>query len=91
MSLDELREIMTDPDTLMEFAVRMCADANGIDPSTIRGAIVTFNAPDRKHPELMHTYVLAPVSAPAVERLRVLQEAVAQVEEEIRVRDEQIH
>ncbi|MGW1675961.1 hypothetical protein [Saccharopolyspora sp. NPDC002376] len=91
MSLDQLREIMTDPAMLMEYAVRAYADANGVDPSSIRGAVVTFTAPDREFPELMHNYMITPVESAPPERLRTLREAVAQVEEEIRTYDEQMY
>lgn len=74
---------------LMEYAVRAYADANGIPPSAIRGAVVAFTAPDPEHAELLHTFVVTPVESSPTERLRALQEAVAQVDEEIRAFDEQ--
>lgn len=87
---DRLRMVITDPIVLMEYAVRTYADASGLDPAAIRGAVVTITAPDRDHPELMHNYVIIPVDSTPPERLRALQDAVAQVEEEIRTYNEQM-
>lgn len=45
-ALDMLRTVLTDPDAMMEFAIRHCALFDGIDPAEVTSAVVVYRTSD---------------------------------------------